>query len=113
MNNNWQLIKLGEVCDFQNGFAFKSKLFKEKGLPILRISNIQQDKISYNHLVFFQKEDYDVDFEKYKVKKGDLIIAMSGATVTLQLKLEKRHHKLRRFKTHERSLSYDAKEIFS
>ena len=33
--------------------------------------------------------------------------------VTLRLKLEKRRRKLRWFKTHERSLSYDAKEIFS
>jgi len=72
--------KLGEVCDFQNGFAFKSKLFTREGLPILRISNIQQDKISYNRLAFFKKESYNIDFEKYKVKKGDLVIAMSGAT---------------------------------
>ena len=80
MKNNWQTKKLGEVCNFQNGFAFKSKLFFEKGFPILRISNIQQDKISHNRLIFFKKENYDIDFEKYKVKKGDLVIAMSGAT---------------------------------
>ncbi|MGP9516027.1 MULTISPECIES: hypothetical protein [unclassified Psychrobacter] len=32
---------LGEVCDFKNGFAFKSSLFKETGLPIIRITNIE------------------------------------------------------------------------
>ncbi len=80
MTKNWCLMKLGEVCEFQNGFAFKSKLFTDEGLPILRISNIQQDKISHNRLVFFKKESYDIDFEKYKVQKGALVIAMSGAT---------------------------------
>ena len=35
---------LGEVCDFKNGFAFKSSLFKETGLPIVRITNIDGKK---------------------------------------------------------------------
>jgi type I restriction enzyme S subunit len=78
--NNWQTKKLGEVCDFQNGFAFKSKLFREQGSPVLRISNIQNDGISYNRLVFFDKKDYKENFDKYKALKGDLVIAMSGAT---------------------------------
>jgi len=80
MKTNWQTKKLGEVCDFQNGFAFKSKLFKETGFPVLRISNIQNDGISYNRLVFFDKKNYKEDFDKYQVLKGDLVIAMSGAT---------------------------------
>ena len=27
--SGWKWVKLGDVCDFQNGFAFKSALFKE------------------------------------------------------------------------------------
>lgn len=80
MRSDWQTKKLGEICDFQNGFAFKSKFFKQEGYPVLRISNIQNDEISYNKLVFFDKKDYFEDFDKYKVNKGDLVIAMSGAT---------------------------------
>ena len=49
----WETVKLGEVCDFQNGFAFKSSLFKEDGKPILRISNIQEDKIDVKIGLFF------------------------------------------------------------
>lgn len=79
-NNYWQTKTLGKVCDFQNGFAFKSKLFKEKGFPVLRISNIQNDGISYRRLVFFDKESYKENFDRYQVTKGDLVIAMSGAT---------------------------------
>ena len=76
----WETVKLGDVCDLQNGFAFKSNLFKEDGLPILRISNIQEDIISLEKLVYFSENDYSIDFERYKVHQNDLLIAMSGAT---------------------------------
>ena len=36
--------KLGEVCDFKNGFAFKSNLFKDTGENIIRITNIEDKK---------------------------------------------------------------------
>ena len=32
--------KLKEVCDFVNGFAFRSSLFREGGEKIIRITNI-------------------------------------------------------------------------
>ena len=76
-----QNLKIGDVCYLQNGFAFKSKLFKDSGKPILRISNIQNEKIDVRRPVFFEPSDYKgIDFKKYEVKKGDLLIAMSGAT---------------------------------
>lgn len=76
----WKLVKLGDVCNLKNGFAFKSKLFKDKGLPILRISNIQNERIDTRRTVYFNAMDYKVDLKKYEVKTGDLLIAMSGAT---------------------------------
>ena len=38
--NGVKSMKLGEVCDFVNGFAFKSSLFREDGEKIIRITNI-------------------------------------------------------------------------
>tara|TARA_B100000575_G_C23086546_1_gene626218 strand:- start:22 stop:1224 length:1203 start_codon:yes stop_codon:yes gene_type:complete len=80
MKQNWKINNLSEVCDFQNGFAFKSKTFKDEGVPVLRISNIQNDSIDLDKLVFIDPYDYHEDFSKYEVKTGDLLIAMSGAT---------------------------------
>ena len=73
-------VNLGEVCDFQNGFAFKSSLFKDSGSPVLRISNIQNDEISIKRTVYTDPRDYKENLERYWVNKGDLVIAMSGAT---------------------------------
>ncbi len=80
MKQGWEIKKLGEVCDFQNGFAFQSKTYKESGLPILRITNIQNDEIDTKELVFFDTKDYKVNLDRFKVYQGDLLIAMSGAT---------------------------------
>ena len=36
----------GEVCDFKNGFAFKANLFRDSGLPIIRITNVDDKNIN-------------------------------------------------------------------
>lgn len=77
----WKETRLEEVCGFQNGFAFKSSTFRPHGCPILRISNIQDGRINAtNRIVFFDPNDYREDLDRYRVFKGDLLIAMSGAT---------------------------------
>ena len=35
----WECKKLEKITKLQNGFAFKSNLFTESGLPIVRIKN--------------------------------------------------------------------------
>jgi type I restriction enzyme S subunit len=77
----WVATKLAEVCGFQNGFAFKSSSFKQTGIPIIRISNIQDGRIDTdNRLVFFDPNDYRENLDRYRIIKNDLLIAMSGAT---------------------------------
>ena len=73
---NWERCRLGEVCDFENGFAFSSDNYCSQGVPLIRISNIQNSKIDLKDVVFVDK----IVDEKFIVEKGDLLIAMSGAT---------------------------------
>ena len=80
MKAGWELKRFGDVCALQNGFAFKSKLFKPSGVPVLRISSIQNDSICDNRPVFVDPSDYKENLNKYKVVNDDLLIAMSGAT---------------------------------
>lgn len=76
----WPTVNLGDVCDLQNGFAFKSKSFKEGGTPVLRISSIQGEEVSDNRPVYVDENDYSENLSKYYVNQGDLLIAMSGGT---------------------------------
>ena len=74
--NGWCWCRLGDLCSFESGFAFSSNDFKTSGIPLVRISNIQDSTVTLKNCVFIQDE---VD-EKYIIKTGDLLIAMSGAT---------------------------------
>ena len=73
-------VALGTVCDIKNGYAFKSANFRESGTPLIRISSFD------NGPVFFNEKTVYVDIENiksksdFKVEKGDVLIALSGAT---------------------------------
>ena len=75
---NWEELQLKDIISLQGGYAFKSELFKDEGVPIIRISNISpNNSVILDDLVYYDKLDNDSDFI---IKKGELIIAMSGAT---------------------------------
>ena len=78
-NDEWKEEKLGNFIKIQGGYAFKNKLFKEKGIPIIRISNLSIDGkyTNINNLVYYDKIENDNNFI---IKRNDLLIAMSGAT---------------------------------
>ena len=76
--DNWRWAKLGDVCRVENGYAFKSDNFSEEiGTPIIRISNIFDDKVDLSNCVKTTETHID---KKFIIKNGDLLIAMSGAT---------------------------------
>lgn len=75
--NDWKEYKVGEIANIENGFAFKSKDFSDKGVPILKIKNVKPNKINTNDLSFVPNEIAS-KLSKYIIKKGDILITMSG-----------------------------------
>ncbi|MFC6377007.1 restriction endonuclease subunit S [Tatumella terrea] len=73
-------VPLGNICEFKNGFAFKSSLFKNSGLPIVRITNIDGLNVNLDDVKYFSQSDYKDNLSSFKVSFGDILIAMSGAT---------------------------------
>ncbi len=73
-------VKLGDVCKVQGGYAFKSKEFQKDSIPIIRIGNIQDNEVEIDYNVCFTKEFLNKHPE-FEIKYGDILIAMSGATV--------------------------------
>ena len=66
-------LRLGDVCEVQNGFAFDSKFFstnKESGIPLIRIRDILK-----GHSCTYYTSSYQ---EEYIVHKGDFLIGMDG-----------------------------------
>lgn len=74
---NWIETELGNYAILKNGYAFKSNDFKSEGLPIVKISNIKNYKIEIENAVCVDENKLNPDFI---ISKGDILIAMSGAT---------------------------------
>lgn len=77
---SWSYPELSEILDVKGGFAFKSKDYKKKGIPLLRISNIQNRTISFEKNTVFIEDISDEKLFEYFVSNGDILIALSGAT---------------------------------
>lgn len=65
-----QRSSIGELCDFVNGNGFRPPDWKQSGLPIIRIQNLNGSK-SFN---YFDGEPK----QKWIVEPGDLLFAWAG-----------------------------------
>lgn len=75
---NWSWVYFGSICNFINGYAFKSKLFSsDMGVPVIRISDIVDNVVSLDNAIKTTEESIE---DRFIVRQGDLLIAMSGAT---------------------------------
>ncbi|MBI0427292.1 restriction endonuclease subunit S [Psychrobacter sp. NG27] len=74
----WEDVKLSAIVKVIGGNAFKSTDFKDSGIPLIKISNIKPDySVSIESSVFIS---LDQKYDKFQIKNGDVLIAMSGAT---------------------------------
>lgn len=74
----WEITKLGNYIFLKNGYAFKTKGYCEKNnnsTPVIRISDIDGIWASDENAVYTKEIPTG-----FNVRKGDLLIAMSGAT---------------------------------
>lgn len=74
---NWIACTLGDVASVKNGFAFKSSGFSDNGIPVIRISDINGNVVSFENSV---KTTPSEQYDNFKIEYGDILIAMSGAT---------------------------------
>lgn len=67
------------VVSFSGGFAFSSNEYLENGdLALIRINNIKNANLDMNNAVYLNDEAISLS-PKDKVKKGDILISMSGS----------------------------------
>ena len=70
----------GQLCRVQGGFAFKSKDYQSEGIALIRISNMVNGRVSLDVDTARLPAAYFDRFSDFALKKGDTLIAMSGAT---------------------------------
>lgn len=74
---SWISISWDQVGYLKNGYAYKSDDYVDAGVPLIRISDLDGYGCTTNHAVQIPSLKVVDGFE---VNKGDLLIAMSGAT---------------------------------
>lgn len=79
VNSEFEFILLNELCDLQNGYAFKSEDYIEhSNTLIIRMSNIRPDSgfdIDYNPK--YLPDSYANKYSDFLLNDGDVIIAMT------------------------------------
>ena len=70
-------VKLNEICQFLNGYAFKSKQYVDDGIRIIRIANVQKGKIIDDAPCFYPSNTIN-EIEKYLLSENDLLISLTG-----------------------------------
>jgi type I restriction enzyme M protein len=75
---SWEMKELGEVSKIRGGFAFKSAEFIDKGIQVLRMSNVKMGMLELTKNPVFIESNRITEFSKYVVTKGDVLITMTG-----------------------------------
>lgn len=73
-------IALKEYAIPLNGYAFESSKFESKGIPVIKIGNIKNNFIEIDNDVCYS-EEFAKNNKQYLCINGDILIALTGATV--------------------------------
>ena len=68
----WTEINVGELAQYTNGKAFQPSDWEQRGLPIIRIQNLNDENCKYNYTSIGHEE-------KYRITNGDLLFAWAAS----------------------------------
>ena len=71
---------IGDYCSVKSGFAFKSSWWTTTGVKVIKIGSINQDNLNLLECSYVDEDKID-KAKDFKVNAGDLLIAMTGATI--------------------------------
>lgn len=78
-NNDTYRTELNQYAEILGGYAFKSKQFISNEVPVIRISNINNECIIPDKDTCYN-ENFWVNNKNYRALRNDILMAMSGAT---------------------------------
>lgn len=71
---------IGDYCSVKSGFAFKSSWWTSSGVKVIKIASINQDNLNLLECSYVDEDKID-KAKDFRVAAGDLLIAMTGATI--------------------------------
>ena len=79
----WKEVRLGDYIQFQNGYAFKSSDFQERGkYKIVKIKELKDGGVKFfSDTACIDIQDFS-EFEKYSIENDDVLFALTGDPVS-------------------------------
>ena len=77
-NDEYNLISFGDLVDYQKGFAFKSKDYKNNGIRIIRISDTTANSINNLDGIYIDAQEKG-KYMNVELKTNDIIISSVGS----------------------------------
>jgi type I restriction enzyme S subunit len=78
---DWSVMRLGELCEFLNGFAFKSgDVVQKSQTQLVRMGNLYGNELDLNRSPVFYPNSFAKDYARYVLAEGDVIMSLTGTT---------------------------------
>jgi type I restriction enzyme S subunit len=77
MAGEWPVIAMGEVAAVRSGYAFKSRDWKESGIPVVKIANVKSGRLEMAGCSFVD-EAVASGVGEFRLSVGDILVAMTG-----------------------------------
>src|SRR6185312_13110540 len=78
LKEEFPLEPLSNHIKVLGGYAFKAADYRAAGIPVIRISDFQDEKIDLSGVKYFEE---DKVYDRFQLFAGDIIIAMTGGTI--------------------------------
>lgn len=78
LKKEYPLEPLSNHIKMVGGYAFKSSHYLSEGIPVIRISDFQNEKIELTGVKYYEESE---KLDRYELIAGDVIIAMTGGTI--------------------------------
>ena len=77
MRSEWKTVRLGDMCELKNGYAFKSKDFCSSGVPVIKIKNVKPNQIICSDFSYIPEAIAEKK-STWFIQKGEVLLTMSG-----------------------------------
>ena len=77
----WVEKTLGDVCEFLNGFAFKSgDAVPVSQTQLLRMGNLYCNRLDLDRSPVFYPDDFAAEYSRYVLAEGEIIMSLTGTS---------------------------------
>lgn len=78
---DWEVLKFEKMAFLRHGYQFRQYDFVKKGLKVFKITQIKSDGNIDISSCSFIETSREKEFKNILIKKGDILMALTGATI--------------------------------